>query len=294
MITDLSHLVTNPSGFRPLGKLIGIALHHTVTTISPAATPDEEIAHIRRIDAYHASLGWGGFGYHYAVMPSGRVYRTGSGSRAHVASRNHELIGIAWVGDLSGRRPTAIEIAAAAEAVQDAWERAGEELPIKGHRDWALPAYPTACPGRGIEVIEEVKMGTGIDATLRDRVTALERQLERLERIVAGHGEISVTADTENAALLSTLTGTTVKLGQRVKLSGEKSVVYLDLMGNNLYLGLSITQQIAAKAAAAAESASSKAQKALDSGSKPPSVIYLGTEWAIVPASQVAPQSTGG
>lgn len=234
-IIDASDSVTNPAGWAPLRTVIGIALHHTVTTISPSATPQAELEHIRSIDSYHVSQGWYGFGYHYAVFPSGRIYRTGWGCRAHVASRNHELIGIAWVGNLSSRRPSQIEIAAASIAVRDAWERIGANVTVKGHKDWALPAYPTACPGKGIEVIEEV--------TMQDRLNALEQQLQRLERIVAGHGEITVTANADNATILANITGENVPIGRIVRLSGEKAVVYLDRMGNNLYLGLSKLQE---------------------------------------------------
>jgi len=173
MILNASNEVTNPNGWRPLGYVIGVAIHHTVTTISPAATEAEERAHIRAIDAYHASKNWGGFGYHYAVFPSGRVYYCGWGSRAHVANRNHELVGVAFVGDMSTRLPSAIETAAAGEAVRDIWRRLGRTVEVRGHRDWVVdPAWATACPGMAAQAIPAI-----INAAKDDEMTAEEREL---------------------------------------------------------------------------------------------------------------------
>jgi hypothetical protein len=176
MIIDATGEVTNPNGWAPLGTVIGLAIHHTVTTISPWATEAEERAHIRAIDRYHVSKGWQGFGYHYAVFPSARVYRCGWGSRAHVANRNHELVGIAFVGDLSARVPSPFEEGAAAEAVRDAWQRIGREVPVKGHRDWVVdPAWATSCPGRGVEVIPAIVARAKSGG--EDEMTDQEREL---------------------------------------------------------------------------------------------------------------------
>lgn len=132
-------------------------MHHSVTSSAPEATEAAERAHIAAIDAAHVRNGWGGFGYHYAVFPSGRVYRTGWGQRAHVAGRNHELVGIAWIADLSFRAPNEWEVAFAADAVGDVWRRLGNDaLPVRGHGSWALPGAGTACPGAGREVLGDV------------------------------------------------------------------------------------------------------------------------------------------
>lgn len=260
MILDAMNEVSNPGGFRPMDDVIGIALHHSVTTISPLASEEEERAHIRAIDAYHKGQGWGGFGYHYAVFPSARVYRTGVGSRAHVASRNHELAGIVWIADLSNRLPNMYEIAAAAEAIVDVRKRTGKDVPFKGHRFWALPEYPTSCPGRGAEVttaleraIKEEQTVPDIDL-LKQRVDALSVQLERLERLLCTNGgELTVVADAANASTLGNLVGRDVRIGDRVTLKGEQIPVYLDRMGNNMWLGLAMAQEAAMRANAAAE-----------------------------------------
>jgi hypothetical protein len=177
-VLDATNEVTNPNGWAPLGTVIGLAIHHTVTTISPWATEAEERAHIRAIDRYHVSKGWYGFGYHYAVFPSARVYRCGWGQRAHVANRNHELIGVAFVGDLTNRSPSPFETASAGLAIADAWTRIGKEVPVKGHRDWVTdPAWATACPGRGVSAILEAVSVARKNMQKEDEMTDQEREL---------------------------------------------------------------------------------------------------------------------
>lgn len=178
---------TQPNGRRPLSTIVGIALHHTVTTSSPNASEQSERAHLARIDADHVRREWGGFGYHYAVFPSGRVYCTGWGQRAHVSRRNHELIGVAWVADLSARAPNEWEIAFAAEAVRDAWERIGRRVPVNGHNAWAiLPEGATSCPGLGQSVVGRVKSAAEEPEMSEDRMRAIAR--EELERVSQGAG----------------------------------------------------------------------------------------------------------
>ncbi len=152
---DARAYVTNPAGryYSPLSDVIGIAIHHSVTwgdVINPEGhTEDQEIQHIVQIDDYHASQGWGGFGYHLASFPSGRLYLCGDldGARAHVASRNHELRGVVFIGDFTSRDPGPAQLAAGAEAVALVRQAAGRPLALAGHRAWALPEYPTSCPG---------------------------------------------------------------------------------------------------------------------------------------------------
>jgi hypothetical protein len=153
-ILDARAVVTNPAGRYQLdpARVIGIAIHHTVTW---AGAPDgyaperaAEFEHISDIDVYHRDKGWGGFGYHLVVFPSGNVYLCGdlTGARAHVASRNHELIGIALVGDFTNFPPGPRQFAGAIYAVAYVLD-AYPGRPVRGHRDWALPEYPTSCPG---------------------------------------------------------------------------------------------------------------------------------------------------
>ncbi len=152
---DARAYVTNPAGryYSPLSGVIGIAIHHSVTwaglPFAEAASELVEVLHIQTIDAYHVSQGWGGFGYHLASFPSGRFYLCGDldGARAHVASRNHELRGVVFIGDFTARDPGPAQLAAGAEAVALVRQAAGRPLALAGHRAWALPDYPTSCPG---------------------------------------------------------------------------------------------------------------------------------------------------
>ena len=133
-------------------RVIGIAIHHTVSGGDFADdipdSPEAELAHLKAIDVYHVAQGWGGFGYHLAVFSSGRLYYCGSitSARAHVASRNHELIGVAFVGNFSDRMPTWEAIQAGREAIAFIRATYGP-IPVHAHGYWALPQYPTACPG---------------------------------------------------------------------------------------------------------------------------------------------------
>jgi len=133
-------------------KVIGIAIHHTVSGGDFAGAvlndPEAELAHLKAIDVYHLAQGWGGFGYHLVIFSSGRLYYCGAitGARAHVASRNNELIGVAFVGNFTDRQPTWEAVLAGREAIAFIRQTYGP-IPFHGHGYWALPASPTACPG---------------------------------------------------------------------------------------------------------------------------------------------------
>src|SRR3989442_4543210 len=132
--------------------VIGIAIHHSVSGgqffMSSAPSQDEELSHLLMIDQYHASLGWAGCAYHMPAFPSGRFYLCGSltGARAHVASRNNELVGQVLIGNFMDTPPPASQLFAAADGVAY-MRRTYPGRPIQPHRNWALPAYPTSCPG---------------------------------------------------------------------------------------------------------------------------------------------------
>lgn len=150
--SDVQTLMTDGGrGWCDITNPVAIAAHHSVTFIAATVqTQQTELDHLRMIDRYHASQGWGGFGYHLAGFPSGRSYLCGDirRCRAHVAKRNHELVGIVAIGDFRGGPPGHAQLVAfygAAEWVRAQWSR--PILPIRPHRELALAAYPTACPG---------------------------------------------------------------------------------------------------------------------------------------------------
>jgi len=128
-----------------------IAIHHTAARFFPRPdpTPADELAHLRMIDAYHVSQGYGAFGYHLAVFPSTRAYWCGTleRARAHVKYRNHELIGVVAIGDFSADVPTSEHRRAVVGAGNWIRDVTGRMLPIDSHKRLADPRSPTACPG---------------------------------------------------------------------------------------------------------------------------------------------------
>ncbi len=145
MIHNGSALVTNPNGNAAQGAVIGIAIHHTVGN-NAVQSEAEERATIRAIDQQHVAQDFGGFGYHGIVFPSGRAYFCGSGQRAHVKGRNHELRGWVFSGTFTNEQPTVAAFEGMKEALL-AERRQFGPVPIMGHREWALPGEGTACPG---------------------------------------------------------------------------------------------------------------------------------------------------
>jgi len=141
-INDVHHM-DNPRHLDP----IGIAIHHTVTRMRPDASEAQERTHIKIIDQYHLDQGFGGFGYHAIVFPSGRSYECGNIdlARAHVAQRNHQLIGVALVGDFSNSLPEILQLEELGNVLNAI--DPSETLPIHGHKHWAVAGWGTECPG---------------------------------------------------------------------------------------------------------------------------------------------------
>ncbi|MGD9893889.1 MAG: N-acetylmuramoyl-L-alanine amidase [Dehalococcoidia bacterium] len=155
---DVRTMFVNPRGrmdsagnVKKITAPIGIAVHHSVTQTMPAdATQAEEIAALKVVEAYHIGLGYQLFAYHAAAFPSGRVYQIGDfdGQRAHVAGRNHELIGLVAMGTFTEVAPSALQLRGIAEGLRAIQAQKGSWLPIQGHGLWALPGEGTACAGR--------------------------------------------------------------------------------------------------------------------------------------------------
>ncbi len=146
MLLDGTPHVSNPAGNGAQGVIVGIAIHHTVG-VNLVQTEEEERATIKRIDLQHkANPGWGGFGYHGIVFPSGRAYHCGEGRRAHVEKRNHELRGWAFSGTFTTEQPTGLAWEGMKEALL--WERRLAPIPVAGHRELTAPGTGgTICPG---------------------------------------------------------------------------------------------------------------------------------------------------
>ncbi len=136
-----------PTGqYTPNAPISQQVLHHTAgRQLSANATPAEEAAEMRAIQAQHQGQGWIDIGYHLVVFPSGRIYegRPANVLGAHVAGHNTGTVGISCAGNYEIASPTA--------AMLDAIGRArkalpGSNKPLVGHRDLG----PTACPGKNL------------------------------------------------------------------------------------------------------------------------------------------------
>lgn len=120
--------------------------------MSPNATPAQERARMRAVDAFHLSLGWAGFGYSEAPFPSGRVYE-GRGVRrsgAHTQGLNHEF---AFMLPGHGDRTPATEAQIDAMRARIFHHCANGDLAwdyrVSGHRDHIPPGTKT-CPGNKV------------------------------------------------------------------------------------------------------------------------------------------------
>lgn len=183
-LIDARQHVTQPEGnfFVTKTAIIGKAAHHSgAFYMAGETTEQDEINHIRMIDLYHVSRGFGGFGYHCAAFPSGRAYQTGDfdGGRAHVWGRNDELPGWVLIGDYSDELPSAGGLTAAAECERALDDYMGREVPLKGHRDWALPGHGTTCPGRVRERLSTIRQLAKEDDMTPEEV----KQIARAEAI---------------------------------------------------------------------------------------------------------------
>lgn len=141
---------------RSVDKISGIALHHDAGFFDGAdrnfngTTEDEEYNRILGVHRLHTvKNGWAGIGYHLYVFPSGRMWHVGDllTVRAHVASRNTQLVGIVAAGDFSTRWPPLGTILAYANAIDAVNRQLRRPLPFAGHREWAVEGWATQCPG---------------------------------------------------------------------------------------------------------------------------------------------------
>lgn len=141
---------------RTVAQITGIALHHDAAFFDGAdknfngTTEDEEYARIYAVHRMHTQTnGWGGIAYHLYVFPSGRMWHVGDllTIRAHVHSRNLPLVGIVAAGNFTSVPPPLGTLLAYSNAIDAVNRQLKKPLPYKGHRDWAIPSQPTACPG---------------------------------------------------------------------------------------------------------------------------------------------------
>ena len=157
-VVDVRHVFksgTPALRMRDLDLLKGIAYHHDGVLMAAGdqdysgSTLDEDLARLWAIWQHGLGMKWGGMPYHLVVSPNGRCFYTLSLDfcGAHVARRNHELVGVALMSNFTYAEPGDLQLCAAARATLAIWGWRRELLGGRGHREWALPLEGTACPG---------------------------------------------------------------------------------------------------------------------------------------------------
>lgn len=120
------------------------------------------------------------------------------------------------------------------------------EARIFGHSDAARRwnYAPTACPSGRYDWWLDQLFRKGVQQTMAtiDSLLALEARVARVERLLAGWGVLTVSAAEDNLSALESVLGWRPPIGARVELKGEQTLAYLDLMQNNMWLGLANTQ----------------------------------------------------
>lgn len=118
-----------------------IIVHCTATRFNREVTVEE-------IDNWHKSLGWRCIGYHYVVMPDGRICagRAVEEAGAHCLGHNSFSIGVVYVGGLDGMgSPKDTRTPAQKISLRNLLVSLKERYPqarIFGHRDFAAKACP--------------------------------------------------------------------------------------------------------------------------------------------------------
>lgn len=128
-------------------SLRAVVLHHTngATGSLELGDPHAEAAYVRRIQRGHFERGFDDIGYHFVIMPSGRIFqgRPTWAVGAHVKGHNADTLGIALAGDFNSQGPTRQAIGAIGR-VRSRLIPAGAVVPLLGHSDLAAKDCPGA------------------------------------------------------------------------------------------------------------------------------------------------------
>lgn len=142
--------------YRSLAWISDIGIHHDAIAMPPGdqnyngSTLDEDLERLAAVYHYHKDTkGWGGIAYQMMASPNNRAFLTGNLDQmgATVAKRNHQVLGIALMGNFQFNEPGNIELCAASRCVVYMWQQMGRFVMVSGHKELALPSDPTACPG---------------------------------------------------------------------------------------------------------------------------------------------------
>lgn len=136
--------------FGGLGTFIGLVGHYTA---GPRDTSDAHgLALLRAYNSQHRAQGWGGIGYHLAILSSGTIVRLRpvGWKGTHVAGANTGRVGVVVLGG-PGQRMTSAQRASWAWLIANGHTTAmpsSHRLPAKPQRVWVhSDLNATACPG---------------------------------------------------------------------------------------------------------------------------------------------------
>jgi hypothetical protein len=137
--------------FERRGAQRQLILHHTAirdpALDDPAVEAEysAETTYMRKIERLHLGRGWAGVGYHFVVMPSGRVFegRPIWAIGAHATGHNRASVGIALAGNFEEESPTSAAVQSL-HALAQRLTSGGSALTLLPHGD----LMETACPGR--------------------------------------------------------------------------------------------------------------------------------------------------
>ena len=129
--------ITGRTGVRPVDSIV---IHHTGG--GAGETP-------QGIHDYHASLGWGGCGYHFLVTPQLTVWRGRPlwARGAHCKANNSGRIGIALLGNYSTQAPEPRMVTLALALIEDLRSLYG---PLQVYPHYSVPGSSTNCPGAAL------------------------------------------------------------------------------------------------------------------------------------------------
>jgi N-acetyl-anhydromuramyl-L-alanine amidase AmpD len=123
-----------------------LIIHHSASLNSGNADQ------FKAIDNYHRSKGYGGCGYHYVIIPSGRIYGARAedkvGAHCYQKGMNALSIGICLTGNFDVEKPTDKQIFALRDLMKGLTKKYSiSKNNIWFHRDFA----PKTCPGRNVD-----------------------------------------------------------------------------------------------------------------------------------------------
>ena len=125
-------------------------MHHTGRAAEGLASAGIEIeaALCRELQRRHRAREFIDLGYHFVVMPSGRVFagRPVNAMGAHVLGSNTGTVAVCLAGNFDVEQPTKAALGALDAVCADHVPGAAA-VPVLGHCDFA----PKRCPGRAIQ-----------------------------------------------------------------------------------------------------------------------------------------------